>query len=173
MSIIKIMINEFENRYPNLKHPFLRSLLYYYRDTSFRVLVLSRICTKNKGVIGKYCKNRLLIKYGMVIARTAILGDNLWFPHYNGIVIGRDAVVGKNCIIYHQVTIGQNHDRFPVIGDNVVIYSGAKLFGDIHIGNNVIVGANSVVTHDIPDNCVVAGVPAKIISILESRIGNE
>lgn len=53
----------------------------------------------------------------------------------------------------------------PTIGDNVVVYAGAKIIGGVHIGNNVIIGANAVVTKDVPDNCVVAGVPARIIKM--------
>lgn len=73
--------------------------------------------------------------------------------------------IGKNCIIGSCVTIGGKSGWYevPVIGDNVEIHSGAKIIGPVRIGNNVIIGANAVVTKDIPDNCVVAGIPAKII----------
>lgn len=90
-------------------------------------------------------------------------------PHgLNGIIISRYAVIGKNSRIFHQVTIGQDENgKAPIIGDNVTIYSGAKVFGDIHIGNNVVIGTNSVVTHNVEDNAVVAGVPAKVIRYLD------
>lgn len=83
----------------------------------------------------------------------------------NGIIISHYAHIGKNVWIAQQVTIGQALDKnvAPIIGDNVIIGAGAKIFGDITIGNNVTIGANAVVTHDVPDNCVVAGIPAKII----------
>lgn len=73
--------------------------------------------------------------------------------------------IGKNCIIGSCVTIGGKSGWYevPMIGDNVEIHSGAKIIGPVRIGNNVIIGANAVVTKDIPDNCVVAGIPAKII----------
>lgn len=63
------------------------------------------------------------------------------------------------------MTIGgrNNNPKVPVIGNNVFIGTGAKILGDIHIGNNSIIGANAVVIHDVPDNCSVAGVPAKIL----------
>lgn len=73
--------------------------------------------------------------------------------------------IGNNVWINQQVTIGYNGASAPMIGDNVVIYAGAKIIGGVHIGNNVTVGANAVVTKDIPDNCVVAGVPARIIKM--------
>lgn len=86
---------------------------------------------------------------------------------YGGIavVIHSRAVVGKNCLIGTCVTIGGKSGWYevPVIGDDVEICNGARILGPIRIGNKVIIGANAVVTKDVPDNCVVAGVPAKII----------
>ena len=72
--------------------------------------------------------------------------------------------IGKNCKIYQQVTIGYDHTlQAPIIGDKVEICCGAKVIGGVTIGNNVIIGANAVVIKDVPNNCIVAGVPAKII----------
>ena len=92
------------------------------------------------------------------------------FPHPIGIVIGKQVEIGKNCVIYQNVTIGQEHNALPKIGDNVCICAGAILLGDITIGNNVIIGAGSVVTKSIPDNAVVVGNPAKIIKYREENI---
>lgn len=82
-----------------------------------------------------------------------------------GIVIHARAVVGRNCMIGQGVTIGGKSGWYevPVIGDNVEINAGARVLGPVRIGNNVIIGANSVVVKDVPDNCVVAGIPAQII----------
>ena len=71
--------------------------------------------------------------------------------------------IGKNCSIYQQSTIGFTRKGCPTIGDNVWIFAGAKILGPVKIGNNAVIGANAVVTKDVPDNAVVAGVPAKII----------
>lgn len=79
-----------------------------------------------------------------------ILGHKL-----NGIVIASGAIIGKNCYLSHQVTIGRSRGGAPIIGDNVYIGPGAKIFGDIRIGNNVRIGANCVVFEDIPDNATV------------------
>ena len=82
------------------------------------------------------------------------------------------AKIGKNCNISQGVTIGQSNRGkragVPVIGDSVFIGPGAKIFGAITIGNNVAIGANAVVTSDVPDNAVVAGIPARILSLLGS-----
>ncbi|MBW2961523.1 serine O-acetyltransferase [Mesonia aestuariivivens] len=82
-----------------------------------------------------------------------------------GVVIHKRCVLGKNCLIGTNVTIGGKapYDKVPVIGNNVYIATGAKILGPISIGDNVIIGANAVVINDVPDNCTVAGVPAKII----------
>ena len=86
---------------------------------------------------------------------------------YGGIavIIHARAVIGKHCIIGACTTIGGKSGWFevPIIGDNVQISAGARILGPVRIGNNVIIGANAVVVKDIPDNCVVAGVPARII----------
>ena len=86
---------------------------------------------------------------------------------YGGIAVVLHArtVIGKNCMIGQGVTIGGKSGWYevPVIGDNVHISAGARLLGPVRIGNNVIIGANAVVVKDVPDNCIVAGIPAKII----------
>ncbi len=86
-------------------------------------------------------------------------------PHgINGIVVSPNAVIGKNCTIFHQVTIGEGRDGAPAIGDNCFIGAGAKVIGKIKIGNNVRIGANCVVFEDVPDNCtVVLGKPRYIV----------
>lgn len=87
--------------------------------------------------------------------------------HYSCVVISCDSI-GDNCTIFQGVTTGQSFSvktlGLPIIGDNVVILAGAKVISNIKIGNNVVVAANSVVTKDVPDNFVVGGIPAKIIS---------
>ena len=58
----------------------------------------------------------------------------------------------------------------PIIGNNVLLFAGAKIIGNVRIGNNVVVGANAVVTHDVPDNAVVVGIPAKVINYNGKKI---
>lgn len=86
-----------------------------------------------------------------------------------GVVIGETAIIGDYCLLYQGVTIGgtgkETGKRHPTLGDNVVCGSGAKVLGNIKIGNNVKIGANSVVLKDVPDDCTVVGVPGKIIKM--------
>ncbi len=101
---------------------------------------------------------------GADIPLNSKLGGGLIIPHPNGIVIHPAAVIGPNCLIFQQVTIGTGSTSgLPKIGGHVDIGAGAKILGGIIIGDNVKIGANSVVIEDVPDNCTVAGIPAKII----------
>lgn len=84
-----------------------------------------------------------------------------------GVVIHSKAVIGDYCTIGQQVTIGGNsrYPGLPEIGNHVMIYKGAIVYGGIRIGDNVVIGANAVVNKPVPDNAVVAGVPARILRI--------
>lgn len=94
------------------------------------------------------------------------IGKNTKFAYGGiGVVIHERAVIGEHCMIGQGATIGGKSKQYnvPCIGDYVYIAAGVRIIGEVNIGNNVIIGANAVVTKDIPDNCMVAGVPAKII----------
>lgn len=96
-------------------------------------------------------------------------GEGLQIWHYGYIIINSNVRIGKNLTIYPGVEIGHKNpgEGCPVIGDNCFIGAGSKIFGDIRIGNNVTIAANSVVTKDLPDNVIVGGAPAKIIKYKE------
>lgn len=96
---------------------------------------------------------------------TRKIGSGLIIQHGFSTIIAAKSI-GKNCWINQQVTIGYKGKESSVIGDNVRVSCGAKVIGGVRVGNNVIIGANAVVCKDVPDNCVVAGVPAKIIKRL-------
>lgn len=85
-----------------------------------------------------------------------------------GVIIAGEAKIGKNCFIEHQVTIGRSRGGVPTIGDNVYIGPGAKIFGNIHIGNNVRIGANCVVFEDVPDNATIVLPRPRIIDKQEN-----
>lgn len=113
-------------------------------------------------------KRHLGYKYGISIPFRTRIGPGLYIGHFGDIVVNGDCVVGANCNISQGVTLGQsnrgNRRGVPVLGSNVYLGPGAKLVGRVRLGSNVAVGANAVVTKDVPDNCVVAGVPAEILS---------
>ena len=85
-------------------------------------------------------------------------------PHgLNGIIVSHNAKIGKNCTIFHQVTIGEGNGGAPTIGDNVLIGAGAKIVGGIRIGNDVKIGAGCVVYRDVPDGATVVCAESRII----------
>jgi serine O-acetyltransferase len=110
--------------------------------------------------------HRLGTRLGLSIPKN-VFGAGLCIVHYGTIVVSPFAKVGNYCRIHPSTSIGE-YNGAPTIGDNVYIGPGAKIFGNIVIGNDVAIGANSVVNKDIPDHVTVAGVPAKIISTKSS-----
>lgn len=99
----------------------------------------------------------------------AIIGKGLVIDHGTGVVIGETAIIGNDVLIYHGVTLGgrgtqTSEKRHPTICDNVIIGAGAKILGDIKIGNRARVGANAVVLKDVPAGATAIGVPAKIVN---------
>ncbi len=121
---------------------------------------------------------RYKYKYGIVISPKTNIGPGLYIGHFGGIVINSEAKIGKNLNISQGVTIGManrgENKGVATIGDNVYIGPGAKIVGAVKIGNNVAIGANCVVTKNVPDNAVVVGVPGRVISMNGSKgyIGN-
>ncbi len=118
--------------------------------------------------------NRLL--FGCFLPSSASLGANVILGYWAlGIVIHKNAVIGDHCWIMQNVTIGRKAGVKlpPRLGKNVAVGAGAVILGDICIGDNTIIGANSVVTKSFPENSVIAGVPARIIRTLDSaEVGN-
>jgi serine O-acetyltransferase len=104
----------------------------------------------------------------------AEIGSEFFIDHGAGVVIGETAEVGNNVTIYSGVVLGgtnlEQKKRHPTLGNDIVVGTGAKILGPIIIGDNVRVGANSVVVNDVPPHCVVVGVPAKIVSTKGEKI---
>jgi serine O-acetyltransferase len=114
------------------------------------------------------CIKRLVEMYtGISISQRALIGSGLYINHFGSIFIGA-AIIGENCNLSHEVTIGVagrgDKKGLPTIGNRVHISPGAKLIGNIVIGDDVAIGANAVVTKSVPDCAVVVGVPAHVIS---------
>jgi serine O-acetyltransferase len=111
---------------------------------------------------------RYTYKFGISIPFETSIGSGFYIGHFGGIVVNERSVIGKNCNISHGVTLGEanrgERKGCPVIGDNVYIGPGAKIVGAVRIGNDVAIGANSVVTKDVPDHSVVVGIPGRVIS---------
>ncbi len=100
-----------------------------------------------------------------IIGRGASFGPGFVLIHSNGVVINTGVQGGRNVFIEHQVTIGAEKQQAPVLGDNIFIGAGAKILGAVHIGNDVKIGANAVVTKDVPNGATVVGIPARVIKL--------
>ncbi len=109
---------------------------------------------------------RMRIKYGLYISVNTI-EPGIYIPHYRGGVYANCQHMGHNCIISSGCVLGTKTGRKggPIVGNNVEIAIGAKVIGPIKIGNNVIIAPNSVVIKDVPDDCIVSGIPAQIIKM--------
>lgn len=159
------------------KYNFLKFIKVIFLNLNLRFVYYLRLfqwLTEKKIPYITICINHKLIsKYGCYIGSKAKIGIGVKFPHPNGIVIGETTTIGQNCTIYQQVTFGgknigdAQNNNYPTIGNNVIIFAGAKLIGNIIIGDNVIIGANSVVNKSFPSNSVIGGVPAKLLKKLK------
>ena len=99
--------------------------------------------------------------YSVEIHPKAQIGKNLFIDHGMGTVIGETAIIGNNCLFYHNITLGSvdniQSKRHPTIGNNVMIGTGAVILGNITIGDNCKIGASSIILKDVPQNTTVVG----------------
>ncbi len=104
---------------------------------------------------------------GIEIHPGATIGRRFFIDHGMGVVIGETAEIGDDVLIYQGVTLGgtgnERGKRHPTLGNRVVVGTGAKVLGSIRIGNNVKIGAGSVVVHPVPDNSTVVGIPGRVV----------
>ena len=108
----------------------------------------------------------VFLLYNSDIPASVKIGEKTLFGHSGiGVVIHQKAIIGERCIIGQGITIGgrSKNPTVPVIGDQVYIGAGARVLGPIRIGNNVIIAPNAVVLEDVKDNCVVGGIPARVL----------
>jgi serine O-acetyltransferase len=122
---------------------------------------------------------RLLSKYWVVqfnfwsvvtgadIPLNCEIGGGLLLTHPNGVVIFPDAVIGPNCQIFQQVTIGTGGPKpgAPILGGHVDVGAGAKILGGVRVGDHALIGANAVVLEDVPNGATAVGVPARVVRI--------
>ena len=181
---MKVSVDEFNTlvredlyRYGNglgLK-AFLRTWRY---EPGFRLTYLMRLCrllrSRTLTRVGAYHLVAILhrltsVRYGVYVDHTTKIGGGFYLAHPLNIVVNRRCEIGRNCNLSHGVTLGiANRGArrgVPVLGDNVYVGPGAVVFGAIEVGDECAIGANSVITKDIPDGGVMVGVPGKILSM--------
>ena len=117
--------------------------------------------------LGRFVSNVARFLTGIEIHPGATIGRRFFIDHGMGVVIGETAEIGDDVLIYQGVTLGgtgkDKGKRHPTLGNHVVVGGGAKVLGNISIGNCVKIGAGSVVVHSVPDNATVVGIPGRIV----------
>jgi serine O-acetyltransferase len=155
------------------RDPAIRSLLQpflYFKG--FQALQASRVAhwlwTQGRETLAFHFQSRISELFQIDIHPGAQLGKGLFFDHGTGIVIGETAVVGDEVSMLHGVTLGgtgaERGDRHPKIGRGVLLGAGAKVLGNIQIGDYAKVASGSVVLKPVPSGCTVAGVPARLVN---------
>ena len=153
--------------YPGVKAVFFHRIANFFKVAKFDLLAR---------IISQF--SRFLT--GIEIHPGARIGKNLFIDHGMGVVIGETSEIGDNVTIYHMATLGgiapsinsndqRNIKRHPTIGDEVVIGSGAQVLGPVTVGRCAKIGANAVVTKDVPEKAVMVGIPAKNVGIADSE----
>ncbi|SEN60520.1 serine O-acetyltransferase [Sphingomonas gellani] len=151
-------------------HPWLRIVAILIGSGNWKAVTLIRLAQyfhlRGWKRAGRWSGAKLRREFGCFVQPTASIGPGLKLPHPNGIVIGSKVRIGASCVIYQQVTLGgarrgaYGTDAYPSIGDGVTIYAGAKLIGEIAIGEGAVIGANAVVLKNVPAEHSAVGVPA-------------
>lgn len=156
----------------NGESALLRNLRSYLFEPGFKYILWLRITRYLfiKGSKVLFFLSRMVLKhysykYSFDVSYRAKIGPGLSIAHHGYVIVNARAVIGNNCSLRPGVVIGNNalNNSCPKIGNSVNVGVGAKIIGGITIGNNVVIGANSVVTKDVPNNVTVAGIPAKVI----------
>ncbi len=173
---LRCIQNEDAYRYIG-KKDFLSVLKLYLTSISYRYIYWFRLCCylhkysllRPIWIIAYLYYRRLSYKSGIQIPLKTNIGHGFYIGHYGTIVINGASTIGNNVNISPGVNIGRanrgKNKGVPTIGNEVYIGPGVKIVGAVKIGNNVAIGANAVVTKDVPDNACVAGIPAKILSM--------
>lgn len=151
--------------------PAIHSILEVFLYPSFKAQFYHKIShflyRKKLFFLARWICEHAKRKTGIEIHPGAKIGKNLFIDHGTGVVIGETTIIGNNVIMFHGVTLGgignNKGKRHPTIKDNVYIGCGAKILGNITIGENVKIGANSVVLKDVNANSTIVGIPGKEI----------
>jgi len=147
---------------------YMTPLLYFkgfHALQSYRVA--HWLCQSGREGLALFLQNRISEAFGVDIHPAAQIGTGILIDHATSVVIGETAVIGDEVSMLHEVTLGgtgkRSGNRHPKIRTGVLIGAGAKILGDVEVGEGVKVGAGSVVLEDVPPHCTVAGVPAVVV----------
>lgn len=141
----------------------------YIRNVFFRYLFWLRMSKSNAkiiSIIAKVFKSHLSIKTGIQISSSVSIGHGLFIPH-GYVVINASAIIGNNCNLCQFTTVGSINKKAAKLGDNVYVSPNTCIVESVNIDDNVIIGAGSVVVKDVAANCIVAGVPIRVLSKID------
>jgi len=149
-------------------HSFLTPLLYYKGYNAVQSYRVGHwLWQHERRSLAIFLQSRTSETLAVDIHPAARLGIGVMVDHATGLVIGETAIVGDNVSMLHEVTLGgtgkQTGQRHPTVGSGVLIGAGAKVLGNVHIGDGAKIGSGSVVLTDIPPHCTATGVPAKVV----------
>ncbi|MBP1856673.1 serine O-acetyltransferase [Rhizobium herbae] len=166
-SILRVDIQAVYDRDPACTR-FLEAILYFKGFHAIQTHRLAHwLINRGRRDFALYLQSRSSSVFQTDINPAARIGKGIFLDHATGLVVGETAVVGDNVSILHGVTLGgtgkEGSDRHPKIGNGVLIGAGAKILGNIHIGNCSRVAAGSVVLKEVPPKTTVAGVPARVV----------
>lgn len=115
-------------------------------------------------ILAKIIYHIMQLIFGCTIPYSADIGEGVKIAHFHGIVVHHKSSIGDGSVLYQNVCLGGRNGKCgPIVGKNCVVGAGACILGEIVIGDNVNIGANAVVLEDVPENCTVVGIPAKIV----------
>lgn len=150
-------------------HSGFHAILVYRLANALWYLKLPKLLEMLMRFISKTLTFSSKVATGVEIHPGAQIDAGFFIDHGVGVVIGETTVIGKNVCVYQGVTLGgtslKEGKRHPTLGNNIVVGAGAKVLGNIDIGNYVQIGANSVVLKDIPSDCTVVGIPGRIVKM--------
>lgn len=167
MKFIKDQIKTIKNNDPAI-HSVLEVFLYPSFISQLYHKISKFFYNHKLFFIARFLSEKAKRKTGIEIHPGATIGRSLFIDHGTGVVIGETTIIGNNVTIYHGVTLGgtgkEKGKRHPTIEDNVYIGCGAKILGNITIGENAKIGANAVVLKNVDKNTTIVGIPGKPIS---------
>lgn len=166
ISYIKLEIKTIREKDPAIKSD-LEVFLYPGFKAVLSYRLSHRLYLKEHYIMARWISQRAARKTGIEIHPGAKIGKGLFIDHGIGVVIGETAEIGNYVTIYQGVTLGgtgkEQGKRHPTIRDHVMISAGAKVLGNIVVGENTKIGAGAVVLKEVPPNCTIVGVPGRIV----------
>ncbi len=151
-----------------LNYPGVHAM-FFYRIHHF-------LWEKHFKILARFISQFARFLTGIEIHPGATIGKRLFIDHGMGVVIGETTVIGDDCVLYQGVTLGgvgtgECHEkRHPTLANEVMVSAGAKVLGNIYIGEKSIIGASSVVLKDVPANCTIIGIPGRIVKENGERV---